>query len=370
MNQRSLSLTGLTELKHQRMQACADTQERVSAQYVYALTTALELLAVEKPLMPRGVQRADRLYVVARAHNTRFRAANLSFVTWPWPLDTTTVERKFTCTSPACTWAMMSTIITLEELIVLGDAMMRRDRRLRRASISDFISYLDSVDEWLEQPENAGRRGFRGMRNCRRALRLMREGSDSSQESRSSIALMRYGFDHPEFNHPIRNPKNGKTLFIDMAYPEFRVALEYEGAHHAEQWLADVTRQQLIEDEGWDYSQITKLNLGDDEAEEKLAQRVAKSIERQTGVVVPVTERQSIRQLCDGRRMRMRPLWERLGMEEELLAALGQNTKLGTGDEPEDGLEDDLGARSDFDDHAGHNDYGARSSHDDIDDIA
>ncbi|NMM94744.1 hypothetical protein [Bifidobacterium oedipodis] len=349
MSKQPLALTGLTELKYQRVQSCLELQKHVSTRYVYALSTALELLSVEKPHIPRGAQRADTLYVVIRAHNARFRSPNLSFVAWSWPLETVTVERQLVCTSPACTWAMMSSIITLEELIVLGDAMMRRDKRLRRASISDFIAYLDSVDDWLKQPENKGKRSFRGMRNCRRALRLMRECSDSSQETRSCIALMRYGFDHPEFNYPIRNPKNGKTLYIDMAYPEFRVAIEYEGSHHADQWLADVTRQQLIEDEGWDYSQITKLNLGNDQSEEKLAQRVAQSIERQTGVLVPLTERQSIQHLCDGRRTRIQPLWKRLGITENS-SPRGKQTIV----ESEQGIKID-GSAAGFTDHNGIN---------------
>ena len=315
MNNVSISLSSLTEDKYHHMRACLELQERTSERRVFALTTAIGLLAVEQPLLPRDTLKISRLYVIARHHNARYHMRDASFVTWPYPLDTVTIDRKLTCTSPACTWAMMSSVLSLEELIVLGDSMMRRDGRLRRATPSDFVTYLDSVTSWAKLKEHRNRRMFRGIQACRQALRLMREGSDSSQEVRSSLSLMRYGLDHPVFNYPVHVPESNRCLYLDMAYPEFALAIEYEGSHHAQQWLSDVTRQQVIEDAGWSYMQITKLNLGNETEETKLAQRVARRVEQRIGRPVPLLPRQSTERLCDGRRWRIRPLWQRLGVE-------------------------------------------------------
>lgn len=68
---------------------------------------------------------------------------------------------------------------------------------------------------------------------------------------------------------------NGKIVVLDMAYPDIKVAIEYDGRHHAGQWLADSKRREALEDDGWAYIQVTAENLMNDFEERALAQRVA-----------------------------------------------------------------------------------------------
>lgn len=51
------------------------------------------------------------------------------------------------------------------------------------------------------------------------ALQFMREGTDSSQESRCRIALIRNGLPCPQVNWKVRL-NNGKIVLLDMAYPD------------------------------------------------------------------------------------------------------------------------------------------------------
>ena len=88
------------------------------------------------------------------------------------------------------------------------------------------------------------------------ALQFMREGTDSSQESRCRIALIRNGLPCPKVNWKVRL-NNGKIALLDMAYPDIKVAIEYDGRHHAGQWLADSKRREALEDDGWAYIQVT-----------------------------------------------------------------------------------------------------------------
>lgn len=62
------------------------------------------------------------------------------------------------------------------------------------------------------------------------ALQFMREGTDSSQESRCRIALIRNGLPCPQVNWKVRL-NNGKIVLLDMAYPDIKVAIEYDGRH-------------------------------------------------------------------------------------------------------------------------------------------
>ena len=124
----------------------------------------------------------------------------------------------------------------------------------------------------------------------RQDLRLMREGTDSSQESRCRITLIRHGLPCPEVNYKVRS-SNGKIVFLDMAYPEIKVVIEYDGRHHAGQWLADSKRREALEDEGWIYIQVTAENLASEHEERLLAERVASRINQRLSKSIRLSQR-------------------------------------------------------------------------------
>src|SRR5690606_13954526 len=54
---------------------------------------------------------------------------------------------------------------------------------------------------------------------------------------------------------------------VDLAYPELRSAIEYEGDGHRtdkEQWRKDIQRQRELEDRGWIVIRLTQADLDDD----------------------------------------------------------------------------------------------------------
>ncbi len=210
--------------------------------------------------------------------DAKYHVKGLRLVTWRVPLDIVRTGAG-ECTSPACTWAMCASRLSLGELIVLGDSLMRRDGRLKRARREDFVSYLDMSAQWALEH---GTRVFPGYRDCRRALRLMRENTDSSRETRTRLVMMSYGLDCPDPNYAVR-VAGGRQLFLDMAYPRFKVCIEYDGEHHAYQWALDSGRRQLIEDAGWRYVQVTGADLGDAPSRARLARRVAERMAENAG---------------------------------------------------------------------------------------
>lgn len=145
----SIALVQLTELKHQRMKQCAEFQQRSRWQPPYALTTALELQAIEIPRLPKGRAMLNGITVVVSSANERRNLVGINEVTWSFPVDVVMVEQCL-CVSPACTWAMFAGWLNLEELIVLAESMMRRDGRLRRTTIEELTAYLDSAREFTE----------------------------------------------------------------------------------------------------------------------------------------------------------------------------------------------------------------------------
>ena len=314
----SIALTELTMQKYQRMQTCADVQRRSGWRPPYALTTALELLSIEAPRILSKHRGLATTTIVAVPHaNAKRHVVGIKVVVWPFPLDTVMVDGQFTCTSPACTWAMFAAYLELEELVVLADSMMRRDRRLCRTTSDNLSLYLDEVEAQVRAVKESGANSylFRGYKKCRHALLLARAGTDSSMETRTRLALMKYGLDCPLVNYPIFVGNNTKPIYLDLAYPEFKICIEYEGSHHAGQWLNDARRRQMIENAGWKYIQVTKLDIGDEAGEEALARRVAERIQEVTGKTVQLTTRQTIRQVSDARKLRRIPLYKRLNVE-------------------------------------------------------
>ena len=66
---------------------------------------------------------------------------------------------------------------------------------------------------------------------------------------------------------------------IDLAYPELRIAIEYEGDGHRtdkEQWRRDIQRQRDLEDRGWIVIRLTQRDLH--EGRESLITRIRRAI--------------------------------------------------------------------------------------------
>lgn len=308
MSVESLSIKALTELKYLRMRTCAQLLERTRQPLVFTRATALELLAIEKPIMP-PIGTAHQ--VVVPKLSQRGHVQNVTYLAWSGPIETQLVERRFTCVTAACAWAHTAAILPLEEVVVLADSMMRRDQRLKRTTFEELQRYV------------AEARGFEGIRKCRQALRLIRENTDSSQETRTRIALIRYGLPVPDVNHRMVLPGSSRSVYLDMAYPELRIAIEYDGKHHrfnSGQVLVDDQRREEIENAGWKYIKVTFMDLQNEVSQERLADKVAISMQKALGMHVPLTPRMSIEQLGDGRRLRSRPIWEKKRAYERIRA--------------------------------------------------
>ena len=298
----------LTRKQAECMSACASIARHTRSRPTWALWTALKLQAIELPEeFARPETRSGMTHdacIVVNHPSQRYKAKNLRFVQWKPPIAVSDVINTFECTSPVCTWAMLSSHVSLESLVVLGDAMMRRDAPLKRATFAEFTTYLDTIEQWAQDNHC---HNFKGARKCRQALRLMRENTDSPQETRTRLALVRHGLDRPAINHPLQIA--GRNLYLDMAYPQFKVGIEYDGEFHSFQWSEDVQRRRLIADAGWQYVQVTSADLIDEAHQQRMVCRVVRCIERETGRHIRLGKSIDLGQLGDGRHWRRKSLW-------------------------------------------------------------
>lgn len=87
-----------------------------------------------------------------------------------------------------------------------------------------------------------------------RALRLARVGSESPRESKLRLLLVRSGLPEPELNADLFDRRGTFLARLDMSYPQWKVAVEYDGRQHASdprQFEKDADRWEGIRREGW-----------------------------------------------------------------------------------------------------------------------
>lgn len=140
-------------------------------------------------------------------------------------------------TTPVDTFLDLAEDLTLLDLVVLGDSLVRQGRLRPEA----LVAAADAATT-------------RCVRPARRAARLVRAGVDSAMESRLRLLLVLAGLPEPIVNHVIRDAAGNWLFRLDLAYPDVRVAVEYDGRQHAEsraQWRKDVGRREWFDGQGW-----------------------------------------------------------------------------------------------------------------------
>lgn len=141
--------------------------------------------------------------------------------------------------TPAGCWAECASLLTLDDLIVLGDAVVARDRPDSAVDLASVVRL---------------RAGSRRARVLREALGLIREGAESPQETRLRLLIVRAGFPEPESNVPVFDSRGRRIGRPDLSYPDLRIGIEYEGDHHRTDvgtWRSDIRRRERFAAEGW-----------------------------------------------------------------------------------------------------------------------
>jgi very-short-patch-repair endonuclease len=156
---------------------------------------------------------------------------------------------KVSCTSPLRTWFDLAGVLSLDDLVIAGDFLLRR---------KNPFTTMAALDEYL-----AGKRGKPGYRRAMSARRLMRANTDSPKETELRLLLTRHGLPEPGVNVPIFNATGGWIQDPDLTYEQQKVAIQYDGGHHANpaQRRSDIFRDESARDAGWRVVVLTQTDL-------------------------------------------------------------------------------------------------------------
>ncbi|WP_050670297.1 endonuclease domain-containing protein [Luteipulveratus halotolerans] len=150
-------------------------------------------------------------------------------------------------TSRRDTWLDLAPHLSLEDLVILGDAVVGTD-----------------ADELLALRHLVRRsRGIRGVVRARDALDLVRLGSRSPRESLTRVIFAQGGLPEPELNADVLDEHGGWLAQVDFLWREQRVIVEYDGEVHADatQRRKDAQRRRQLIAAGWRVIVLTRDDI-------------------------------------------------------------------------------------------------------------
>lgn len=162
--------------------------------------------------------------------------------------------------------------VELIDAVALGDAI-----------VHEGYATVSALRRKADELQGAGR--ARAMA----AAALVRPRVRLPQETKLRLLITLSGLPEPVTG--LELTAAGRRRELDTAYPEWRVAVEYDGRHHVErdlQWSEDIERHEQIRDEKWTVVTVTGLQMWDPE---RVLSRIRAALANAGVQVPPVDQR-------------------------------------------------------------------------------
>ena len=145
--------------------------------------------------------------------------------------------------------------LTLDDLVVIADDLVCEHSRYQHPRTARLT--LGELVHYAEQKSHAA-----GLPLLRKALKHVRVGVDSPPETRLRLLFGRSALPAFEANYVLIDSL-GAPLWVDLACPEYRLAVEYDGGHHLTptQQQSDALRNERTASAGWRQLVINKLDI-------------------------------------------------------------------------------------------------------------
>lgn len=159
-------------------------------------------------------------------------------------------------TSPASTWALLGAVLLHPyDLVAAGDAVVRTPQH---RDDPPALATLEQLAAAVDAGRRVGRPALRG------ALPRVRVGASSRPETWLRLTLVDAGLPEPALAYEVRDRRGLLIGRLDLAYPLWRIAIEYEGGQHLtdrDQWTKDIRRYEGLAAEGWTVIRATRDDL-------------------------------------------------------------------------------------------------------------
>jgi very-short-patch-repair endonuclease len=236
---------------------CALLLPRLEPHQFFCATTAADLHAMPLPAWCSD----EDLHVGAIAPAREPRIPGVAGHRYALGFEDLTLARGMPVPSLAETFAQLGNTLPVDDLVCVADHLLTTGAVERE----DLMAV-------------AGVARRRGALALREAVDAARPGSESRQETKTRLVLVRAGLPEPEVNWVLRTPSGRFVARLDLAYPQFRVCVEYDGRQHAlgDQFERDADRWAEIEAEGWVLIRVLAHHLREQQPE--IVRRVARAL--------------------------------------------------------------------------------------------
>jgi hypothetical protein len=151
------------------------------------------------------------------------------------------------CTTPMRTAFDLARGPDLREAVVAVDRLANRHRFNPELLLNFAVRY----------------RGHRGVARIPEVLALATPYAGSPMETRLRLLIVQAGLPRPQVQWVVQDVAARTAVWLDLAWPEPMIGIEYEGDPHTEpeQVLRDVGRYTRLVDRGWRIYRYTKLEV-------------------------------------------------------------------------------------------------------------
>jgi very-short-patch-repair endonuclease len=127
--------------------------------------------------------------------------------------------------------------------------------------VADALAHAGLVDVAELRAYFATKRRLRNLRVGQALLDWVEPKSESPMESRTRCRLLLHGFPRPVAQWVVVDDWGEFVARVDLAYPELKIAIEYDGAAHWEQRRADDRRRDALRALGWQVIVVSAEDL-------------------------------------------------------------------------------------------------------------
>ncbi|WP_378147270.1 hypothetical protein ACFJGV_04895 [Cnuibacter sp. UC19_7] len=158
----------------------------------------------------------------------------------------------------ASTFLQSATLLRLDDLVAVGDHLTLEP------------AFPEPGRPFTTIEEIRGRLAdsrSHGANKATRAIALVRQGAESRPETLVRLAVRRFGLPEPLLGSVLRTSAGAFIARLDMDYPDFGVAVEYDGDQHrtsTSQYEKDMVRLDAVRRAGREVVRIRKSGLAND----------------------------------------------------------------------------------------------------------
>ena len=141
----------------------------------------------------------------------------------------------------------LASMLSLVDLVIVGDALVRK----RLATPNDLVATC--------RASSAAHAS-----SALKAAQFVRAGVDSPMETRLRMLLVLAGLPEPVVDFRVRDAAGSVIRRFDLSYPTWKLIVEYDGRHHAEdpgQYESDIYRREELETWKWRVIVITAKGI-------------------------------------------------------------------------------------------------------------